>query len=122
MKGNQTRLSMNSQMHRGQVAVAQEDFWVPADQFVIDPVQQLTGSVPSTYRENCFHIGITEHCMQIVQPLLNCSPDIPKLSANIFAPLWFQSEVLHRAFCIREGIGIRYEGGRRYEADGTPRR
>ena len=80
-------------MHRRDIAVSQENLWIPANQVVIDTGEKLPGSVPSPDADDTLHFGILEHRMKIVQALGNGSYSSSVLRFDVLGPFRFQPEV-----------------------------
>jgi hypothetical protein len=80
-------------MHSRDIAVTEEDLWIPANQVVVDAGEKLPGSVSSANADDGLHLGILEHRVKIVQTLLDgCDASFP-VGSRILAPFRFQSEI-----------------------------
>src|SRR5579872_1359289 len=118
MESYQSRFFVDRQMESGDVAESNEDLGIPADQIVIDSIEQLSGAISAADRQYATHLRIGEHRVQVVQPLCYGAAQIPCLLPNIFAPLRLQAEVLNSALDQLKLVGIGDVGGGRDQSDG----
>jgi hypothetical protein len=121
MECDQPGLLADGQVHGGDVAVAQKDFRVPANQFVVDSVEQMTAAVTAADGEHGLHFGVAEHPVQVGQSLFDGARHVPGAPSYVRPELGAQPEVLDGAAGEDEAVGVRDIGCRSDEPDRVSR-
>src|SRR5205085_8329617 len=66
VEGGETGVPVDGEMQRRDVAVADEDFRIAANQIVVNSVKQLHRTVAAAYAEDGLHFRVAKHRVQII--------------------------------------------------------
>src|SRR5687767_8839195 len=99
-------MSVYRQVQGSNVAVAEKDFRVAANQIIVNAVEKLRRSIASADADHSPHLSVTKHAVKIVQPLVNRSAVSAHPLARKLAHLCAQAEELHGRLNQREPFRV----------------
>ena len=91
VKRHQPRFDQDRQVHRRDVAVADERFRIRPDHGVIEQRQNPARTVPAAQREDSPHLGIGEERVDVLRALLVAAREIAVALSQIFSRLDLES-------------------------------
>src|SRR3954463_3028458 len=108
-------------MQRGDIAVADKDFWILADGLIVEEWDQTGAAVATTYANNRLHLAILEHIHQIGGALAVRAGEKTQSLAHAESEFDSETETLKDHHCAINRLRVGWRAGRGNDGDGIAR-
>ena len=118
MEGDEPGAAADGGMERGDIAVAQEDFRIAADEIEIDKRQHLRAAIATAQAEDGADLGVGKQGVEVFSAFAGGTGKVAVTCADVGGELEFQAEEFAEPASENEFVGVRDVAGGGDEADG----